>query len=252
MTPDESKKFERTVGLVSDQLRPVEIARNLKISLPEVIHYLNVAIARGRLSRSDVFFCLDEKFRTTMEESGSQLEKMEEWLMLLTLKTGYKIDVTAEELSLYFSYSGRHVRMTDLYELISELEYTLHTKIKHVLVQKFGKGERGWWRKGVPENVRADCAAAQERDTDFYEDPYGYTTLIHLATILVKQWEIFMSRVPLEIAKDKKLLEKNLKKLNSIRNRVMHPVRGGPPTEQDFEFVKSMRQKLKQSLWRLA
>ena len=70
-----------------------------------------------------------------------------------------------------------------MYEFVSEIEVTLHSVIKKVLQKECGNARDKWWRQGVPLEVRKDCAVAHEQDPDPVDDPYCYTTFIHLKMI---------------------------------------------------------------------
>jgi hypothetical protein len=118
----------------------------------------------------------------------------------------------------------------------------LHRFIKDVFVQEYG--EENWWRGGVPDRIRADCAATRERDTEPATDAYCYTTLMNLREILDKQWAALSPHLPKDLQSDKKSFLEELKRLNGIRNSVMHPVRNDRFSEDDFEFVRSLERKL--------
>jgi predicted transcriptional regulator len=241
---------ERAVALVSEGLAPAQIAAELNIPTAAVIQHLSAAVNEGRLRRSDVLFTLSKELRDTVELCAGRLKAKHLPKIRDILKLGFELDADPEEVKLYLAYREGRVQMGDMYEILSELERTMHAKIKSVLVKQFGREETGWWRQGVPEGVRVDCAKSRESDADFYEHPYGYTTVIHLREILDKRWRLFVSRLPEDVAKDKQALFEDLRCLNCIRNRVMHPIRGDPPSEDDFEFVKAMHRKLHVSRWR--
>jgi len=138
----------------------------------------------------------------------------------------------------------------DLYEYITSTESLLHERIRKVLVAEFGKAEPGWWRKGIPEKIRLDCRAAQEKDTEGDPDPFAYTTLIHLREILDRQWQLFQDRLPKDIVTNKKEFLHDLETLNGIRNRVMHPTRLHLISDHDFEFAREMHRRLRAEAWR--
>ena len=151
---------------------------------------------------------------------------------------------------LYASYRKRRVYIGDMYLFLTELERTLHHKIKCGLEQKFGKKELGWWKAGVPDTVRINCAQAREFDDESIDHPYCFSTFIHLKKIIDKNWLLFISWLPQSVIGDKTAFLKQIVRLNDIRNQVMHPVRGEPPTESDFEFVRELHKKLDVSLWK--
>jgi hypothetical protein len=61
-----------------------------------------------------------------------------------------------------------------------------------------------------------------------------------LREILDRKWAVFTRYLPAEVAQNKKELLERLLQLNRIRNNVMHPVRGGLLTEDEFEFVYTL------------
>jgi hypothetical protein len=137
-----------------------------------------------------------------------------------------------------------------MYLFLTELERTLHREVRCVLMQKFGEKESGWWKVGVPDTVRINCAQAREFDDESVDHPYHFTTFIHLKKIMYKNWELFLRRLPQSVIGDRASFLKEIVRLNNVRNQVMHPIRAEPPTESDFEFVREMHRKLDASLWR--
>ena len=80
-------------------------------------------------------------------------------------------------------------------------------------------------------------------------EPYEFTTFIHLSEIIDKHW-LFMSRLPSDVISDKKAFLRELKTLNGIRNRVMHPTRLHKISDEDFEFARELHRKLRSEAWR--
>jgi hypothetical protein len=131
-----------------------------------------------------------------------------------------------------------------MYELLRTVEVRLHSFIKQAFIAEFG--EEQWWRSGVPDNIRAECAALLEKDPEPADEPYCYTHLINLREILDKRWPILSKYMPRELLTRKKDLLERLLKLNRIRNSVMHPVRNPDLREDDFEFVRDIETELKE------
>lgn len=234
---------ERIIGLVSEGLCPSRIAKELDLRVNEIITVIHTAISNGKLKRSDVIASFDKDWRglvDTWADYGNPIapDKMIAMLELLDMPH----DV--QELSLYLDYQKQHATLGDTYQLLSDLERMLHALFKSVLVKKFGAGDARWWAQCIPETVRISCAQNRERDQGYQEHPYAYTTLMDLWTILDKQWSVLNTHFLTEVTKDKKQLERDWKKLNSLRNRVMHPVRGEPPSDEDYDFAKEMKRKL--------
>jgi hypothetical protein len=213
------------------------------------MQYIYVAIGEGRIRQSDVLFAFDKNFRRNVESCLSKGKDLQEWELIPAItKTDSRYD--SGDISIYLSYRNLRIYAGELYEFITDLERVLHEKIKSVVVQEFGEEESGWWRQGVPERIRSECAQTRERDPEFADDPYNYCTFIHLTEVVDKNWILFQGCLPADLVADKKTLLTDLRRLNAIRNRVMHPVRSTPPSEDDFEFVREMRKKLHESCWR--
>src|SRR5581483_1130627 len=124
------------------------------------------------------------------------------------------------------------------YELLRNVEVRLHTFVKQAFVLEYG--EENWWRSGVPDNIRAECAALLEKDPEPAEEPYCYTHVISLREILDKRWSVLSKYMPDHLLNKKKELLERILRLNRIRNGVMHPVRKSVLTEDDFEFVRDL------------
>jgi hypothetical protein len=86
--------------------------------------------------------------------------------------------------------------------------------------------------------IRKVCVQAREEDPEPVDEDFAYTTLIHLAKIIDQHWMLFSARLPSEFARDKKRLAREFARLNSIRNAVMHPVKGKRWGHEDFVFVR--------------
>ncbi len=105
------------------------------------------------------------------------------------------------------------------------MEKLLHEQIRLTLITKFGAAESQWWRQDMPKSVRVSCVTAREEDLEGDSEPYGYTTLIDLGAVLDKQGQLFSARLPKDVSKDKAQFLRDLRRLNYIRNNVMHPTR---------------------------
>ena len=255
MTPDISIQVANKIGELLDL---AQIARELKLSTSEVIQYAFVAIGNGLIRESDLFFVLKRKY----EKEESELEPVENfpakkvhtWLRVVFLNQQIDPDsYDLDELELYISYRKRRVYIFDMYVFLTELERTLHQQVKKALTKEFGIEESGWWKKGVPDIVRVDCARMREFDQESVDHPYHFTTFIHLSKIIKSNWGLFSKRLPQAVNEVKKAQEQflnELARLNTLRNQVMHPVRNALPTESDFEFTQEMHQKLNVSKWR--
>jgi len=138
-----------------------------------------------------------------------------------------------------------------MYQLIYHVEVELHRIVHTILIQEHGIEKAAWWRVGVPEQVRLQCVSARESDPSPAEDPFCYTTFIHLKRILDSNWRATLPRLPKELAREKHAFLKGLEGLNAIRNRVMHPCKAMPPTEDDFLSVHAFISVARLEEWNL-
>jgi len=199
-------------------LDPVQISNHMGITVTSVLDYLDRKIGAGELRRSDVYFSIP-KDRRAAARSRHYQEVVQRY---------------ADAASAY----------GDMYDDIRRIETLLHKLVRERLEQTLGKEESGWWRLGIPEKVRVKCQERRERDEEPCSEPYGYTDLLDLALVLEANWKHFTETLPRAFVENRRGLLVGLGRLNRVRNRVMHPVRAAPPTEEDFEFVREFKEKL--------
>jgi hypothetical protein len=242
---------------IDELLSPAVIAAELNVTTGEAIQHIFVAIGEGRIKQSDLFFILARKYA----DEASLLDKLSPkspeglrkvfvaWIQAGTFNKAWD----ADELVLYILYRSRRVYIGDLYVFLTELERTLHQKIKSILIQQYGAAETEWWMRFRVED-RQQCALARQNDAQFRVHEYSYTTLTHLKKILEKEKMVFCRHLPLAVVVNNnniKAFLEDLQRLTAIRNQVTHPVREEPPTEAEFVFVKEMHSKLcRDALWR--
>jgi hypothetical protein len=196
-------------NLVRTGLTPAEIAAQLGVTVASVAGYLHRAVGEGLIRRSDIYFSVPGDRR------GSDS----------TLQLWYSDPVHA---------------LGDMYEDLRRIEITLHERIREALIREYGDGEAGWWRHGIPEGVRVKCQERRERDRDDPCQPFSYSDLLDLDASLEEQWALLKDLFP-DYTANRKQLSKDLRRLNRIRNKVMHPVRGVVPDDDDFEFVRGLQ-----------
>ena len=225
---------------------PSEIARRMGISVASVRQYLYTQVGEGRIRRSDIVFSIPAEKRRAIEDVIDQKKTTNLVTVAIALeREGFDVDRT--ELKMYLDLRDSRVSLGDMYEYIREIEVTLHDMVKEVLVAEYGEG---WWRTGISESIRKDCASRREGDTEPVREPYCYTTFINLSTIIQKQWNIFSSVLPPEFAGSKKsLLLQELERINNVRNRVMHPVKTHEFTEEEFCFAHHFRKRIGRDKW---
>jgi len=216
---------------------PSKIAQQMGVTTSTVMSYLYNQVGEGKIRRSDITFSIDEETRDEIESVVSRIETTYWFSVFMELKkSGKSIDTS--DLRVYLNLRDARVDLGDMYEFIRDIEISLHDLVKSKLTSRY---EKDWWRKGIPPQIRAECAAAWEKDPEPASEPYAYTTFIHLGEILKKQWFIFEEILSHKLASNRRGTIQRLEKLNHIRNSVMHPVKGTKLTEKDFSFVREFR-----------
>ena len=228
---------DQAAQLLRQGLPPSEIADQMKTSTPVVMQYLCLKIGEGELRRSDIAFSLPQPVRAAIEQSIERTGSTNPFAIARDLR-GSGVNANRHDVAVYIHYRRARVVLGDMYELLRNVEVRLHTFVKQAFVLEFG--EENWWRSGVPDTIRAECAALLERDPEPADEPYCYTHVISLREILDKRWSVLSKYMPEHLLNKKKDLMERLLRLNRIRNCVMHPVRKSVLSEADFEFVREL------------
>lgn len=216
---------------------PSQIAARMRLRASYVMNYLWSKIGEGELRRSDVAFSLKRNVRRAIEAVIAETRTQSPGRICRELeKRGIHCD--RFDVRMYLEHRRAPVVLGDMYELVRNIEVRLHRFIKRVFIVEFGEEE--WWRGGVPDGIRAECAALREKDPEPAPEAYNYTHLMGLREILDRKWATLSRHLPQQIAQNKKEFLERLVQLNRIRNNVMHPVRGGMLTEEEFEFVYNL------------
>jgi hypothetical protein len=112
--------------------------------------------------------------------------------------------------------------------VLQQFELKLHQYVCQRLKEHFGSEGEAWWVKGVPLQIRQDCAQRRETDPERSE-PHQYMYLIDLKSIMDKNWALFEedhARLRTAVPDfQKKLLLYFLSQINEVRNRHSHPLR---------------------------
>jgi hypothetical protein len=232
---------DHAAQLLRQGLPPSEIARQMHTSPAMVMQYLCVKIGEGDLRRSDIAFSLGREVRSAIEQAIEKTGSTSPFAISRELKA-QGIQANRIDIGVYVHYRRARVVLGDMYELVRTVEVRLHNFIKQAFIAEFGEDQ--WWRGGVPDNIRAECAALLEKDPEPAEEPYRYTHLINLREILDKRWPVLSQYMPKPLLNAKKGLLERLLRLNRIRNGVMHPVRNTIISEDDFEFVRDLESDL--------
>lgn len=238
---------EQCADLLLDGNPPSKIARQLGISSSSVIQYLYVAVGKGSIEFFHLVFSIPQETRAAIEGLIAELATDDSSIMSREARDR-QIKLDQNDLRMYLL---RGTVIGDLYFLVTDLEKSLHTLIEAILKREYGDSEQGWWRQGVPQKVREECALREVRDVGPSDHPHSYTDFIHLKQILEEAWSIFLKYLPKDEAKDKRALISALVRANAIRNKVMHPVRGYTPSDEDFEFITSLHARLAKLRWRI-
>jgi hypothetical protein len=218
-------------------LSPSQISREMRIPLGAVMAYLYRLVGEGELRRSDILFALDPRARQEIEKIVQQrgtihAGRIRRWLHA----AGIQVD--RDDLNLYLKLRDARVDLGDMYELVRDLELSLHRFVRESLVRQYG--EQDWWREGVPLGVREDCALMNERDPEPATELFCYTSVMNLVFTIDKQWTVLAPALPPKLRANKQDFLARLKRLNAIRNMVMHPVKGYTITEEDFDFLRAL------------
>jgi hypothetical protein len=232
---------EKAAELLRQGLAPSEIARQMGTSPAVTMQYLCLKIGEGDLRRSDIAFSLPRDVRAAIEQAIEKTGSTSAFTIARELRS-LGLEANRIDIGVYLHYRRARVVLGDMYELVRTVEVRLHTFIKQAFVAEFG--EEQWWRGGVPDSIRAECAALLEKDPEPAEEPYRYTHLINLREILDKRWSLLSKYMPKILLNQKKDVLERLLRLNRIRNAVMHPVRNTVISEDDFEFVRDFEQQL--------
>jgi len=227
--------------LLREGLPPTEIAKRMHASTAAVMTFLCLKIGEGELRRSDIAFSIPRETRAAIEKVVEETGSLNAAAVTRHLKR-QGINANRLDVGVYINYRRARVVLGDMYELIRTLELRLHSFIKDAFVAEFG--DENWWRSGIPDTIRAECAALREKDPEPAEDAFCYTHLINIREVLDKRWSVLSKYMPKHLLNAKKDLLERLLRLNRVRNSVMHPVRNAVLTEDEFEFVRDLEHDL--------
>lgn len=232
---------DEAVKLLMQGLPPSEIARQMHTTTAAVMQYLCLKIGEGELRRSDIAFSLPREVRAGIEAAIENTGSLNASVVTRELKR-QNIAANRLDVGVYINYRRARVVLGDMYELLRTLELRLHSFIKDAFVAEFG--QENWWRSGVPDTIRAECAALREKDPEPADDAFCYTHMVNIREMLDKRWPVLSKYMPKHLLNAKKDLLDRLLRLNRVRNAVMHPVRSNVLSEDEFEFVRDLEHDL--------
>src|SRR4029078_3535603 len=174
-------------------LPPSEIARQMGTSPAAVLQYLCLKIGEGELRRSDIAFSLGPELRSAIEDSISKTGSLNASVIARELRSR-GVEADRHDIAVYIQHRHARVVLGDMYELLRAVEMRMHTFAKQAFILEYG--EEHWWRSGVPETIRAECAALRGKDTEPAAEPYCYTHVMSLREILDKRWPVLSKYMP--------------------------------------------------------
>jgi hypothetical protein len=243
---------QKAANQIVEHIRPSVIAKNLGISPTEFTPILAQAVVLGYIRKSDILFTFPKSLCDAIERMNPARSPAALHRILPGIEEMLEIEEHTDGCEAFFlwAFTRQRVVYSDLYEMLSTIETSLHKRIRQCLGNGFWRRDDMSGSKGVPLAIRKACFTRQQEDENPSDDPYSYTTFIELKEIIDVNWDIFCRRLPAG-TKDKKILLSNFGQLNSIRNKVMHPVRlDGALGESEYRFVLQMHNSLVTSPWR--
>jgi hypothetical protein len=239
-----SKKDE-AVRLLRFGMSPGAISGKQQVTLSTILKYLNQAVGDGTIRRSDILFSVpkqirDEVFRLSTEGDKWGTNSRYRRGKIVERLQAQNINATEDDIEVILQYRDKRFAFGDMYEDLRSIEIHLHSLLREALEQKYGED---WWHKGIPGQVRKQCWSRKDKQKS-ENNPYTFTDLPDLERIATEQWEAVSSKVPQKVAVDSRQFADIIKQLNRIRRRVMHPVRGESPSDEDFQFVHTLKANL--------
>lgn len=212
---------------------PNQIAEILGVSEGSIHQYIDRAACEGLVNYVQVYLALN----------GVAVPVQELFVQHVDLPIVSEPIVSKAKRKKYERFA-----VAEHYLQIREIERKLHESIKLALIELFGEEENGWWRQGIPKDVRTSCVSMRENDSSgaIYE-PFAYTNFADLEKILRcnrKNNQASFDVIAGLSNADVDAFLKDLLKLNQMRNTVMHPVRIEFPDDDQLLFVQELHKKL--------
>ena len=225
----------RTPGQIQKQLGPPQ---------DTISGYLDRAVGEGFITRSEILLnIVDEVTSAGLDPLDPDFTKLP--------RDDHEIsrNVLIADFLYFRARDGANTLRSELLPTISSLEASLHYLVARVLSAHFNSSEDSWWDQGVPEPIRRACSRRREDDDD-PAHPYAYTLFSNLYSIIEQRWDQFREHLPPAASGDKANLISTLRRINAIRNRLVHPTRTFMPGRADFELAISCRDGLAPGAWR--
>ena len=218
-------------------------------------------VGKGEIRRSDILYSISASKRHSILVVRKQipLETVNVDEVVAVLKDSEFSDLWSSEelmpgdIEIVLDYWRKpSIALGDLYEELRTIETTIHTYVSEQLkaslqvpnISDVEADQDAWWTQAVPETVKRDCNQRWEENSR-QGHSYDYTDFKHLWEIIERNWPIFSNKfTDLYPGNTKQQVGADLRKINLIRNKVMHPVRGINPTDDEFELVRKVRHKI--------
>jgi len=243
-------------ALLEKGLSPYQISKQLGIPWSKALTDLYTRVRDGYLRRSDIVFsiALEKrdainavlKLHTLPVMQIVQILKSTEPAHLWSSSEEMLADATVVHDFRFVRERSQLTFLGEMYGDLCDIEVRLFEFTLARLQSEFGEDETGWWVNSVPAQIRQTCATRQEQDRLEYPR-HAYLDLIDLKEILDRNWRLFephFAKVdPGPMLKNRLLTD--MQALNSIRNKVMHPLRKAVLSEKDFELVRDFAKKIR-------
>jgi len=123
-------------------------------------------------------------------------------------------------------------------QLVHNIEVSLHDIVTIRLQQQLG--EKDWWNKGVPLEVRRRAADKKEQDNNSIKEKTAYFDLLDYKKVIEKNWNLCFKPLFEKPGKGKDKSLSWFTELNKIRIKIAHSTkqRYSPLTEDECKFLR--------------
>jgi flavodoxin len=150
----------RIIRGITEGLSPSQIAVDLNLPFNSVVQEINAAVHDGRLLRSQVQSTLNSEWLDALRTFAPAQGRFSPERIRDFIKQIYGLELSVEELKFCFVYAGKSFWAGETYELLCDIERTLHDQVKRILMEEIRASEdevdvhhwdeakeTGWWRK---------------------------------------------------------------------------------------------------------
>lgn len=231
----------RVAGLIRDGRSPTRTAAELRITGSDVRHCILLQVAEGGLTRSEVIISIPAVTRQEYERLILSSQD-QDYLSVIGHCRSRLGNGSFEEFQLYFEF--RNSLRSDTYNLLEQVDTWFRNVVRARLEIAYGKEETGWWKRGIPEEIRMACLKCREADPYQPAEPYSYSTIKQLGEIVNLNWNLFVGVIPLAFANGNRELQNRTAELDAIRDAVLNPAKQLSIQDEDFAVVLSAKNAL--------